>query len=196
MKIKSLLGILIVIIVGILIVIPRSYFVKSNIKEENATLSKTVQNLTNGPEYMNSFLRNTIEIQAISGDMGNTIEYTLRDLIAKDTAVSILNKDYTILENIKENLISLKNKNSEELSNLINKQIDNINKLENLNKTAIPNIQNFNIQNLEDLSKNIAFSFCEGEPNIGNKYKINLDSYNSVLAEKTYEYNFAKDYIS
>lgn len=196
MKIKSLLGILIVIIVGILIVIPRSYFVKSNIKEENATLSKTVQNLTNGPEYMNSFLRNTIEIQAISGDMGNTIEYTLRDLIAKDTAVSILNKDYTILENIKENLISLKNKNSEELSNLINKQIDNINKLENLNKTAIPNIQNFNIQNLEDLSKNIAFSFFEGEPNIGNKYKINLDSYNSVLAEKTYEYNFAKDYIS
>lgn len=196
MKIKSLLGILIVIIVGILIVIPRSYFVKNNIKEENATSSKTVQNLTNGPEYMNSFLRNTIEIQAISGDMGNTIEYTLRDLIAKDTAVSILNKDYTILENIKENLISLKNKNSEELSNLINKQIDNINKLENLNKTAIPNIQNFNIQNLEDLSKNIAFSFCEGEPNIGNKYKINLDSYNSVLAEKTYEYNFAKDYIS
>ena len=38
MKIKSLLGILIVIIVGILIVIPRSYFVKNNIKNPSSQL--------------------------------------------------------------------------------------------------------------------------------------------------------------
>lgn len=189
--IKKILTAIGIVILVALIVIPRSYFV--NDSTQKIVTTKAV-NLTDGPEYVNRLFSNIIEIQAISGDMGNTIEYTIKDLITENEASEILNSDYSILKNKKTELESLKN-SYPEIAPIANTWIENINKLQNLNTKALPYIQNFNEEGLKNVETEITYCFGDEYTEI-NGYKVNQNEYDKALAEATYEYNGAKAYIS
>ncbi|MGL4874211.1 MAG: hypothetical protein ACRC30_06130 [Clostridium sp.] len=187
-KIASVIGVIVLII---LVVVPRSYFVKSEV------INKTNTNiaLTNGPKEMNEFMLNVIKIQAISGDMGNTIEYTLKDIVTENEASDVLTSDFNDLQEIKENVIALGDEYPEELGKNINIVITNIDKLQNIAKDTIPYIQNYNEEKLKGLSTEISYCFNKSVSKIG-KYTVNQEAYNNELANMTYKYNKAKEYVS
>lgn len=187
-KILVIIGI--VILVGLMI-IPRSFFVSSNVSKKVTTEN---ENLTDGPEYVDALVSNIIKIQAISGDMGNTIEYTIKDLITENEASEVLNSDYSVLNNEKTQLENLKN-NHPDIKDVAETWIENINKLQSLNTQALPYIQNFNEEGLKNIENEITYCFGNEYTKI-NKYNINKNEYDKALANDTYKYNTAKAYIS
>ncbi|MGL5649648.1 MAG: hypothetical protein ACRDDY_17590 [Clostridium sp.] len=191
MKVGKVLGIIGIIVLIILIIIPRSYFVKKEVV--NSQTEKVA--LTNGPKEVNEFVSNIIEVQAISGDMGNTIEYTLKDIITQNEASQVLAADFNDLEEIKGKIISLGNEYPEELGKEANVAVQNINKLENITKETLPYIQNYNAEKLQSLSSEISYCFNYNVDKIG-RYTVNQGAYNNELADMTYKYNNAKQYVS
>lgn len=188
---KTIVIIVSIIILGVLLIIPRTWFVS------NSTPQVTVQNtanLTNGPDYINTLTSNIIKVQAISGDMGNTIEYTTRDLITQNEASEILSSDSSVLENIKLEMKSIKN-NYPNTQGTVNQWVENINKIQSLNAQAIPYVQNFNEAGLTNIQRSITTLFGEEYSEI-NGYKVNQNVYQETLAQETYKYNTAKTYIS
>ncbi|WP_297636452.1 hypothetical protein [uncultured Clostridium sp.] len=188
---KTIVIIVSIIILGVLLIIPRTWFVS------NSTPKVTVQNDTNltaGPDYINTLTSNIIKVQAISGDMGNTIEYTIKDLITQNEASEILSSDSSVLENIKIEMESIKS-NHPNTEATVNQWIGNINKIQSLNAEAIPYIQNFNESGLTNVQNDITSLFGAEYSEI-NGYKVNQNAYQEALAGETYKYNTAKTYIS
>ncbi|MGL4873928.1 MAG: hypothetical protein ACRC30_04675 [Clostridium sp.] len=191
MKAWKVVGIVGVVVLIILIAVPRSYFVKKEVVSEP---SKNVA-LTNGPKEINEFVSNVIKVQAISGDMGNTIEYTLKDIITENEASEVLASDYNELEEIKGNIVSLKNEYPNELGKEASMAIENIDKLENITKDTMPYIQNYNAEKLQSLSTEISYCFNYQIDSVG-KYTVSQEAYNNELADMTEKYNAAKEYVS
>ncbi|MGL5415335.1 MAG: hypothetical protein ACRDAU_06735 [Clostridium sp.] len=189
--IKKTMIIISIVVLGILLVVPRTWFVNDG--TQKVTVQNNV-NLTDGPDYINTLTSNIIKVQAISGDMGNTIEYTIKDLITQNEASEILSSDNSILENIKIEMESIKS-NNPNTEATVNQWIGNINKIQGLSVESMPYIQNFNEAGLTNVQRNITSLFGEEYSEI-NGYKVNQNAYQEALAKETYKYNTAKTYIS
>lgn len=188
---KTIAMIVGIIILGVLLVVPRTWFV--NDSKPQVTAQNNI-NLTDGPEYINTLASNIVKIQAISGDMGNTIEYTIKDLITQNEASEILSSDSSILENIKLEMESIKN-NHPDTEATVNQWIENIKNIQSLNAEAMPYVQNFNEAELTNVQSKITELFGTDYSEISG-YKVNQTVYQEALAQETYKYNTAKTYIS